>query len=559
MCWVSQNPPPAHLFLISGDKDFASVLHRLRMNNYNVLLASTECAPDVLCSAASIMWHWHALIREENLVGRHFSRPPDAFYDHFKVPLEDPFSVNGKENLRVEEVSELSTDPMPRPVPKAVIRQIHNILRLYPKGISITDLRSELGSCIYIDKDLYGYKKFSRFLQSMPQILKLQANGGGHFIIRSVTPKQPKEELESSIGTFCNGTEEQDPNLTAKLSNNDSPTEPMCVPVLSDAHTQSRPLKEKPTSEFGKLIGEAMEGEPSRSPVSEHRAIEDSKQTNKVEADSIEADSNTTPSIGEHSKAKMEFLRRIWRRLSGNNDTMSGNGSNCISEKCSTTDDTSKQKSCGGLVANYSSDKLGEAKTEERTAEPMSEDANSVHQVLNSPPDCESVKPLKEVIVASAHDDKSSSNQGLLGSIRNWFKLWGKSTENREVSEHNCEQNQLKNQSGKHHLFSSSSTENSEVSEHSCEQNQLKNQSGKHHLSSSSSTENNELIEHSCEQNQLKNQSGKHNLFSSSSFWQDMQSFMETPTGVEIISRSKTRFDIFFHFMYPHILCIFSN
>ncbi|XP_050947550.1 uncharacterized protein LOC103499661 isoform X2 [Cucumis melo] len=688
MYWVSQNPPPAHLFLISGDRDFASILHRLRMNNYNVLLASTESAPGVLCSAASIMWHWHALIRGENLVGRHFNRPPDAFYGHFRVPLEDPFPVNGKPSfLRVQEVSELSSDPRARPIqvselssdpkprpiqvselssdpkprpiqvselssdpkphpiqvseltsdpkprliPKAVIKHIDNILKLNPKGLPITDLRSELGKCgIFIDKDLYGYKKFSRFLLSMPQILKLQANGDGHFIVHSATPKQPKEELESSTGTFGNGTEEQDPNLTAKLSNDDSSTGPMCVPVLlSDAHTQGRPLKEKPTSEFGKSIGEAMEGEPSRSPVSEQdpyltaklsnndsstepmcvpvlsdahtqgkpleekrtskfgksigdvmegepsrspvselSAIEDSKQTNKVEADS-----NTTPSIGQHSKAKTGVFRRIWRKLLGNNDTMSENGSHCISEKCSTTDDTSKQKSCGGLVATYSGDRLGEAKTEGRTAEPMSEDANSVHQVLNSP-DREFVKPQKEVIVDSAHDDKSSSNQGLLNSIRNWFKLWGRSTENSEVSEHYCEQNQLKNQSGKHHLFSSgstensevsehsceqnqlknqsgkhhpfssSSTENSEVSEHSCEQNQLKNQSGKHHLFSSSSTENGEVGEHSCEQNQLKNQSGKHHLFSSSSFWQDMQSFMGTPTGVEIISRSKTRSEI---------------
>lgn len=97
MCWVSQNPPPAHLFLISGDRDFAGILHRLRMNNYNILLASPESAPSVLCSAASIMWHWNSLLKGENLVGKHFNQPPDgphgSWYGHYKVPLEDPFAV----------------------------------------------------------------------------------------------------------------------------------------------------------------------------------------------------------------------------------------------------------------------------------------------------------------------------------------------------------------------------------------------------------------------------------------------------------------------------------
>lgn len=176
-------------------------------------------------------------------------------------------------------------------------------------------------------------------------------------------------------------------------------------------------------------------------------------------------------------------MSRIWRRILGNNDTNSENGSHCISAKCSTSDDTSKLKSSSGLVATYSSDSLGEAKTEGRTAKPMSEDANSVHQVSNSP-DRESAKLQKAGIVTSAYDGKSSSNLGLFGSIRNWFKFWGKKTENGQVSKHCCEQNQLKNQSGKHHLFSSNF------------------------------------------------------------FWQEMQSFMETPKGVEIISQSKTRSEI---------------
>ncbi|GAB2232113.1 hypothetical protein Droror1_Dr00011136 [Drosera rotundifolia] len=97
MHWVSQNPPPAHLFLISGDKAFAGTLHRLRMNNYNILLASRGSSHNVLCSAASIMWCWDELAKGENLTGRHFNQPPDgpfySWYGQFKVPLEDPFPV----------------------------------------------------------------------------------------------------------------------------------------------------------------------------------------------------------------------------------------------------------------------------------------------------------------------------------------------------------------------------------------------------------------------------------------------------------------------------------
>ncbi|KAG7035237.1 hypothetical protein SDJN02_02032, partial [Cucurbita argyrosperma subsp. argyrosperma] len=463
-------------------RDFASILHRLRMNNYNVLLASPESAPGVLCSAASIMWHWNALVKGENLVGRHFNQPPDgpygSWYGHYKVPLEDPFPVNEQaSSIRSEEVSEISSDPKPLPIPRAVIREIRYILKLYPKGISITDLRSELGkSKISIDRDYYGYKKFSRFLLSMPHTLKLQTNGDGQLIVRIVTPRTI-EPFESSRGTSDNGTEEQDRNLIAKLNNNGSSPESTSVPLVrsSELNAQDRPEKVQPSYELVKSTGEAMGGEPSTWPVSEPHVMEDSKQTSK-----FEADNNMIPSIGQHSEAKTGFFRRIWRRfVVGSKDHNSENGSHHISEKCSTSDDASKQKSCGH-VTNYSNQNLGEAKSEGKTVKPMSEDANSVHPVSNSP-DREPAKLQKTAVVASAYDDKSRSRPGVLSSIRNWFKIRENDTETGKESEQ-C-----------------------------------------------------------CEQNQLKNECGKHQLFSSSSFWQDMQSFIETPKGVELILQSKTR------------------
>ncbi|KAK0608032.1 hypothetical protein LWI29_024448 [Acer saccharum] len=193
MYWVSQNPPPAHLFLISGDRDFASILHRLRMNNYNILLASPETAPNVLCSAASIMWHWNSLVRGEKLIGRHFNQPPDGPYGSCEVA-----EIASECKICPVPVAEIASESKIRPVPKSVLRQIRQILNSYPKGISITDLRAELNKgTVSIDKDLYGYGKFSRFLFSMQHILELQSKGDGQFLVLGVTQKAP-EPFESS-------------------------------------------------------------------------------------------------------------------------------------------------------------------------------------------------------------------------------------------------------------------------------------------------------------------------------------------------------------------------
>lgn len=193
MCWVSQNPPPAHLFLISGDRDFAGILHRLRMNNYNILLASPESAPTVLCSAASIMWHWNSLLKEENLQGKHFNQPPDgpygSWYGHYRVPLEDPFAVAEAPVFSQVENSPDSAPDKVRPIPKKIIEQIRHILHSYPKGIPITDLRAELTkNNINFKKASYGYKKFSCFLLAT-QVLKLQQESNGQHLVFGVPPK----------------------------------------------------------------------------------------------------------------------------------------------------------------------------------------------------------------------------------------------------------------------------------------------------------------------------------------------------------------------------------
>ncbi|KAJ1429716.1 hypothetical protein SESBI_08118 [Sesbania bispinosa] len=64
------------------------------MNNYNILLAIPGRAPDVLCSAATIMWQWPSLLKGEDLTGKHFNHPPDgpfgSWYGNYRCLLKTP-------------------------------------------------------------------------------------------------------------------------------------------------------------------------------------------------------------------------------------------------------------------------------------------------------------------------------------------------------------------------------------------------------------------------------------------------------------------------------------
>lgn len=258
MYWVSQNPPPAHLFVISGDRDFATILHRLRMNNYNILLASPESAPSVLCSAASIMWQWNALVRGENIVGKRFNQPPDgphgSWYGHYRVPLEDPFTV-ADQPASQEDFLELKSDSNPessriRPVPKNVEKQIRQILNSYPKGISITEFRSELlKTNVSMDRDYYGYKKFSSFLLSMPHVLKIQSEGAGRYLIQGVNLKihEPLESGSSKSSSRGRSTSNGDNRIydrTQKLKDDVKPS----LPSSSPLNVEKLPMEVKVTN-----------------------------------------------------------------------------------------------------------------------------------------------------------------------------------------------------------------------------------------------------------------------------------------------------------------------
>ncbi|KAK8717254.1 hypothetical protein V6N13_044529 [Hibiscus sabdariffa] len=320
LSWVSQNPPPAHLFLISSDRDYATVLHKLRMNNYNILLASRQSAPNVLCSAASIIWNWSALLKGEELRGKYYNKPPDgpygSWYGHYNVSLEDPFLVEQPVRSR------------PRPVPKAVTNRIHQILNSYPKGISIMDLRSLLTcSKIDIDKDFYGYKKFSRFLLSMPHILRLRSAHDGQFVICGVTRKTGELSDSSpalSAGTLCRNGDEvivyssssDDDGSTGGALNDNSKLQHS--PEINDGVT---PIKVQHTPPrnigFVKVNAEEPPGAVEQTlPVGQKIAEGSNDQV---------AESHQAPMLEQDSESEVILFRKVWKRWLG--------GSNCNSEE----------------------------------------------------------------------------------------------------------------------------------------------------------------------------------------------------------------------------------
>ncbi|BAB10381.1 unnamed protein product [Arabidopsis thaliana] len=61
LLWAIDNPAPANLLLISGDRDFSNALHQLRMRRYNILLAQPPRASVPLVAAARDVWLWTVL------------------------------------------------------------------------------------------------------------------------------------------------------------------------------------------------------------------------------------------------------------------------------------------------------------------------------------------------------------------------------------------------------------------------------------------------------------------------------------------------------------------
>lgn len=481
MYWVSQHPPPAHLFLISGDRDFANILHRLRMNNYNILLASPESASDVLCSAASIMWHWHTLLRGEVLTGKHFNQPPDgphgSWYGHYKVPLEDPFLVMKQAACsRGEELYDPGSDSKPRPVPKVVVKQIRQILSLYPKGISITELRAELSKSNFnIDGDYYGYKKFSRFLLSMPHILRLQSVVDGQYVVHGISAKAPEPfESSSCISTkpvYRNG--DQDISLCLGLSTEDASLNQGMESKLMAFQTP-KPRGEEPSPKM-QHSNPANNSNNVRLDMEKHP--EKMEEPLLADGKNVEVETVVFSKVEEDYPHEMGFVKRIWGRWFGSNQ---GSSETSRDEKGSKLD-CSERKSLKNKekCSNSSKSKEQEIVGAQSVKSPSS-NADPACSVLSSSGFSELAEDSKTSVEASNY--KSGSNLGFFNWIPSWWKFWRRSTDTANGSDQSCQ-----------------------------------------------------ILDH------VTSHSKKHVVFTDDYFWSDMKAFLNSARGSATISQSKTR------------------
>ncbi|XP_010452984.1 PREDICTED: uncharacterized protein LOC104734982 [Camelina sativa] len=404
MCWVSQNPPPAHLLLISSDKEFASVLHRLRMSNYNILLASKSSAPGVLCSAASIMWDWDALIKGECVTGKHFNHPPDgpynSWYGHYRIPLLDPFAIatttEQSSSVKIEEVSESCTNSNSvnlRPIPKEVVDKIRMVLILCPKGTPITELRAELTkSNVAIDKDFYGHKKFSRFLLSMPDVVKVTAASDGLVIVRAVAKKTPPTLLDSSPGLAT----AVDQNIKEKeTANASSPRLVSSVDLAAEKRRDdSLGKKLESGTENGKHVKE-------KAPESFHEPILVS--TKDVKSNDKPVETNQVALIvGSESSMEDGFFQKLKRLWYGSSEMKS--------------EHLLEDKSVSGSGNKDKGDK--DLKSSSQGTDSMSE---SSHPFV-----AESVEEVKLGTNEVGSKDKDAS-PGFFGRLFKSFKFWGES------------------------------------------------------------------------------------------------------------------------------------
>ncbi|TKY73874.1 Meiosis arrest female protein 1-like [Spatholobus suberectus] len=430
MDWVSRNPPPAHLFLISGDGDFAGILHRLRMNNYNILLASPRQAPDVLCSAATIIWQWSSLVKGEYLSGKHFNHPPDgllgSWYGNYEVTLQKPFSaVEQSTSSQKVDIYEPALDL--HTVPKAVVRQIWRILRSHPKGISIGDLRLELMKHnVPFVKNFYGYKTFARFLSSTPYV-ELKPLGDGNFHVYLVPSEPPKPFEGNAVESVTSAIkiDERGSAATPKLNDEDKnkAREANETPLTASFHKRSMNDDSKsfqPVTSLVKPMGEYVDAKSSLSLV-ERRVPQASNELQKsslcngeVVDMTIAQLSKIQPQLKDNqvSKTKPDSLKMSSKNSSDDDIIGSEDASHKIQEKYM----TSRNHSAGNdqiAVEDIGSAKSGDSIAHQNNLVSHFEDSNSseLDQTVQTVNDFEEPKlsELNQNVICSGKPESFSS------------------------------------------------------------------------------------------------------------------------------------------------------
>nr|XP_010910577.3 uncharacterized protein LOC105036511 [Elaeis guineensis] len=503
--WVSQNPPPVHFFLISGDRDFANILHRLRMSNYNIVLASTDTAPGVLCSAATIMWPWSALVRGENISVKHFNHPPDglygSWYGHYKGVLDDPFSgMEQAANSQPDEYMESISEAKARPIPKAVVNGIRQVLCWYPEGINLSDLRAELKrNNITIDKDFFGYKKFSHLLCSMPNVVRFKPPPPGENqplaigIHRSVTesvepcPKLAKD-IEISGGKGCAISQN---GKTSEVAPPTTISEPSPSQKETDANgsigTSTVPRGHEGVVEgrFERLWKTSIGSEPPKA--------EPSPSSEGTDVDTFVG--AFTSQRQNEALVEEGLFRRIWKTLSGSRGGHSKDKNGTIRRPDSATCEDSNEDGASVCSCKHSE----KAKSEEKkAARPRDDPSGLVGCGLSSSDASKSLPMDKTVEPLEEHIGAADMRMGFFSRMASWWRSW---------------------------KYGAKGQEDSVASIREVLDNEERNVQGE-----SVKT----LTDASCLPE-------AHDLFSKAYFWDALKSFLLAPKGSDIILKSRTR------------------
>jgi len=95
MAFINDNPPPATVILISGDRDFAYLLSTVRWRKHNVVLISNSFVThESLTAQASVAYDWESDV----LNTRPPSKPP-LFRSHTLFSVAAPTTSQELENL----------------------------------------------------------------------------------------------------------------------------------------------------------------------------------------------------------------------------------------------------------------------------------------------------------------------------------------------------------------------------------------------------------------------------------------------------------------------------
>ncbi|TVU50984.1 hypothetical protein EJB05_02383, partial [Eragrostis curvula] len=534
--WVAQNPPPVHFFLISGDRDFANMLHRLRMSNYNVLLACPSKVTNVLCSAATIMWPWEALVKGEDFSPKHFNHPPDglsgSWYGHYKGALEDPF---------MESIAIPSSDSKNCSVPKYVTTAIQEILSSNPQGMKLTGLRIALQkSNISLGTDFFGYKKFSSLIQSMPDIVKFiePPHGEDQLYVTAVKKRllRPGEQTQYTVkeGNLIQSEQNNGahPSLTAPdvskldsepLSSSQSIDRKKSLAETVNEHPPTHAVSSSHSSQSidgNRCIPETVN--PPKfavSPSQSDALTEDQKEYPIVDVNSKsespanhrEVDERTTtetpsPSLVENADNKDGLFKRLWMLWNGPENAKCEGSQNHESTSADVVDELQEPNAAHRRKLLKRINKNGRSDGSDSTAAaspilPVLSGDNRSENMKKDPSILENSEPCNgpsslTMSKAEEKDDTSRMNKGLFS----WAsRLWrfGKSDAD--------------NSTAKQNAIVEAMTDSIEESE-----------------SPNTST---------CGSGQQV----ANEIFTKSYFWDILEQQLSTPLGSDLVSKAKTR------------------